>query len=265
MIESVFMYLTFFIAAGISSMIGIGGCVLYVPILLVFGFPFYEAAAISLFVIMALSVSASLVYHRVQLVDWKLALTIEPLIAITALIGGYYSSLVQIKGLKVLFALVLIISGYFMIKSINKEIQDRFTKQGEWGYWLRKFGEEEYSVNLLLGLPITALSGLVAGLLGTGGGATKVPLMVLLCGIPMKIAVGTSCFMVGITALFGFWGHYFAGHFEPKIALILALVVFAGAQLGSRISIKVDKILLRRIYAIFLFIISAWMMVSVVK
>ncbi len=106
---------------------------------------------------------------------------------------------------------------------------------------------------------------MAAGLLGTGGGTTKVPLMVLLCGIPMKIAVGTSCFMVGITALFGFWGHSFAGHFEPKISLILALVVFTGAQLGSRISIKVDKILLRRIYATFLFIISAWMMVSVVK
>ncbi|MHC2993910.1 MAG: sulfite exporter TauE/SafE family protein [Candidatus Atribacteria bacterium] len=176
----------------------------------------------------------------------------------------YYSSFIQIRGLKILFALVLIISGYFMIKPI-KEIQDRFIKRGKWGYWPRKFGEEEYSVNLLLGLPITALSGLVAGLLGTGGGATKVPLMVLLCSVPMKIAVGTSCFMVGITALSGFWGHYFAGHFEPKMALVLALVVFAGAQLGSRISIKIDKILLKRIYAIFLFLISAWMIISVVK
>ncbi|MBU1428716.1 sulfite exporter TauE/SafE family protein, partial [bacterium] len=88
------MYLIFFIAAGISSMIGIGGGVLYVPILLAFGFPFYQAAAISLFIIMALSLSATLVYYRVQLVDWKLALTIEPLIAITALIGGYYSSFI---------------------------------------------------------------------------------------------------------------------------------------------------------------------------
>jgi len=264
MIESVFMYLAFFIASGISSMIGIGGGVLYVPILLAFGFPFYQAAAISLFIIMALSLSATLVYYRVQLVDWKLALTIEPLIAITALIGGYYSSFIQINGLKVLFVLVLIVSGYFMIKPI-KEIQDKFINERKWGYWLRKFGEEEYSVNLLLGLPIATLSGLTAGLLGTGGGATKVPLMVLLLGVPMKIAVGTSCFMVGITALFGFWGHFFAGHFEPKMALILALVVFVGAQAGSRISIKVDKILLKKIYAIFLFLISAWMMVNVVK
>ena len=264
MIESVFIYLTFFIAAGISSMIGIGGGVLYVPILLAFDFPFYQAAAISLFIIIALSLSATLVYYRVQLVDWKLALTIEPIIAITALIGGYYSPFIQIKGLKVLFALVLIISGYFMIRSI-KEIQNKFINKRKWGYLLRKFGEEEYSVNLLIGLPLTALAGLVAGLLGTGGGAIKVPLMVLLLGIPMKIAVGTSCFMVGITALFGFWGHYFAGHFELKMALILALVVFAGAQAGSRISIKVNKILLKKIYAIFLFLISAWMMVNVVK
>ncbi|MEA2087852.1 MAG: sulfite exporter TauE/SafE family protein [Candidatus Caldatribacteriota bacterium] len=264
MTELVLMYLAFFIAAGISSMIGIGGGVLYVPILLAFGFPFYQAAAISIFIIMALSISSSLVYHRVQLVDWKLALIIEPLTAIMSLIGGYYSSFIQIKELKILFILVLIVSGYFMLKPI-KEIQSKFINQRKWGYWLRKFGEEEYSINLLIGFPITALAGLMAGLLGIGGGVIKVPLMVLLLGVPMKIAVGTSCLMVGITALFGFWGHFFAGHFEPKMALVLALMVFAGAQAGSRISVKVDKILLKKIYAIFLFLISAWMMVNVVK
>jgi len=264
MIESVFTYLTFFISAGISSMIGIGGGVLYVPILLAFGFPFYQAAAISIFVIMSLSISSSLVYYRVRLVDWKLALIIEPLTAIMSLIGGYYSSFIPIKELQILFILVLIVSGYFMIKPI-KEIQDKFINERKWGYWLRKFGEVEYSVNLLIGLPLAALAGLMAGLLGIGGGIIKVPLMVLLLGVPMKIAVGTSCFMVGITALFGFWGHFFAGHFELKMALILALVVFAGAQAGSRILIKVDKILLKKIYAIFLFLISAWMMVNVLK
>lgn len=264
MIELVLMCLAFFIAAGISSMIGIGGGALYVPILLVFGFSFYQAVAISIFVIMALSISSSLVYHRVQLIDWKLALIIEPLTAIMSLMGGYYSSFVQIKELKLLFILVLVVSGYFMIKPI-KEIQDKFINKRKYGYWLRKFGEEEYSVNLLIGLPIAALAGIVAGLLGIGGGVIIVPLLVLLLGVPMKIAVGTSCFMAGITALFGFWGHYFAGHFEPKIALILALVVFTGAQVGSRISIKVDKILLKKIYAIFLFLISALMMVNVVK
>ena len=264
MIEKMFMYLTFFISAGMSSMLGIGGGVLYVPILLAFGFPFYQAAAISIFIIMSLSISSSLVYYRVQLVDWKLALIIEPLTAIMSLIAGYYSSFIPIKELQILFILILIISGYFMIKSI-KEIQDKSLKERQWGYWRRKFGEEEYSINLLIGFPLTALAGLMAGLLGIGGGVIKVPLMVLLLGVPMKIAVGTSCFMVGITALFGFCGHFFAGHFEPKMALILALVVFAGAQAGSRISVKVDKILLKKIYAIFLFLISAWMMINVVK
>ena len=264
MTESIFIYLAFFISASISSMIGIGGGVLYVPILLAFGFSFYQAAAISIFIIMALSISASLVYYRAQLIDWKLALIIEPLTAIMSLMAGYYSSFIQVKELKILFILVLIVSGYFMLKPI-KEIQDKFINQRKWGYWQRKFGEEEYSVNLIIGLPLTALAGLMAGLLGIGGGIIKVPLMVLLLGVPMKIAVGTSCFMVGLTALFGFWGHFFAGHFEPKMALILAIVVFAGAQTGSRISIKVDKILLKKIYAIFLFLISAWMMMNVVK
>jgi len=245
-------------------MIGIGGGVLYVPVLLAFGFPFYQAAAISIFIIMSLSISSSLVYCQAKLVDWKLILLIEPLTAIMSLIGGYYSYLLQAQELQIIFILVLIVSGYFMLKS-NKEIQDKFIKKKKWGCWHIKFREEEYSVNLLIGIPFTALAGLMAGLLGIGGGIIKVPLMVLLLGVPMKIAVGSSCFMVGITALFGFWGHFFAGHFEFKMALILALVVFAGAQTGSRLSIKVDKILLKKIYAIFLFIISAWMMINMIK
>jgi uncharacterized membrane protein YfcA len=92
MTELIFIYLAFFISASISSMIGIGGGVLYVPILLAFGFPFYQAAAISIFIIIALSISASLVYYRAQLIDWKLALIIEPLTAIMSLMAGYYSS-----------------------------------------------------------------------------------------------------------------------------------------------------------------------------
>jgi len=132
MIESVFLYLTFFIAAGISSMIGIGGGVLYIPILLAFGFPFYQAAAISIFIIMALSISSSLVYYRVQLIDWKLALIMDPLTDIMAFVGGYYSSFVQSKGLKILFVLLQIISGYFMLKALE-EFQDKFKKDGVFG------------------------------------------------------------------------------------------------------------------------------------
>lgn len=232
MIELVFLCLVFFIASGISSMIGMGGGALYVPILLAFNFPFYQAAAISIFIIMALSISASLVYYRAQLIDWKLALVIEPLTAIMSFAGGFYSFFVRIKELKILLILILIVSGYFMLKPV-KEIKNKFVNRRKWGFWSRKFGEDAYSVNLVVALPLSALSGLMAGLLGIGGGVIKVPLMVLLLGVPMKVAVGTSCFMVGLTALFGFWGHFFSGHFELKIALILALVVFAGAQAGS--------------------------------
>ena len=89
--------------------------------------------------------------------------------------------------------------------------------------------------------------------------------MVLLCGAPMKIAVGTSCFMVDITALSGFWGHYLTGYFELKTVLIFAFVVFIRAQLGFRVFIKIEKILLKKFYAIFLFLISAWMMMNVVE
>lgn len=115
MIESVFMCLIFFITAGISSMIGIGGGVFYVPILIAFSFSFYQTVTISIFIIIALFISASLVYYRVELIDWKLTLIIEPLTAIMSIIGGYYSSFFKIKELKIFFITVLIVSGYFMV------------------------------------------------------------------------------------------------------------------------------------------------------
>jgi uncharacterized membrane protein YfcA len=216
MIELVFLCLVFFIASGISSMIGLGGGALYVPILLAFNFPFYQAAAISIFIIMALSISASLVYYRAQLIDWKLALVIEPLTAIMSFAGGFYSYFVRIKELKILLILILIVSGYFMLKPV-KEIKNKFVNRRKWGFWSRKFGEDAYSVNLVVAFPLSALSGLMAGLLGIGGGIIKVPLMVLLLGVPMKVAVGTSCFMVGLTALFGFWGHFFPDTLNLKL------------------------------------------------
>lgn len=97
MIELVFMRLVFFIAAGTSSMIGIGGGVLFIPILLAFGFSFYQADAISIFIIMALSISASLVYYRVQIIDWKLALITNPLTDIMAFVGGIILLLFEVK------------------------------------------------------------------------------------------------------------------------------------------------------------------------
>jgi uncharacterized protein len=71
-------------------------------------------------------------------------------------------------------------------------------------------------------------------LIGVSGGILKVPTLVLMFGVPMNIAVvGSSAFMVGLTASGGFLGHLLAGHFDWKMALVLIPGIFVGAQIGS--------------------------------
>jgi len=103
------------------------------------------------------------------------------------------------------------------------EIQNRCGERpGGFFRWRRSMGPEPYCVNLALALPIAFVAGVVSGLIGVSGGILKVPMLVLLFGVPMNIAVGSSAFMVGLTAMGGFLGHLAAGHFNWKMALMLA-------------------------------------------
>ncbi|MCD6288076.1 MAG: sulfite exporter TauE/SafE family protein, partial [Candidatus Hydrogenedentes bacterium] len=106
-----------------------------------------------------------------------------------------------------------------------------------------------YVVNLWLAIPITAAVGLAAGAVGISGGSFKVPLMVLLCGVPMRVAVGTSSAMVAATALMGFIGHTANGNFNPAWAIPLACIAVAGGLVGGKIALRTDPARLKKLFA----------------
>jgi uncharacterized protein len=109
------------------------------------------------------------------------------------------------------------------------------------------------------------VAGFVAGMLGVGGGLMKVPAVVLLGGVPMKIAVGSSSLMIGITALTGFLGHFLRGHFDLKLAVSLAVGVLVGSQIGPRLSVTIDRDKLKKFFALLLFVIALWLIYGVVR
>ena len=118
------------------------------------------------------------------------------------------------------------------------------------GFWHRSFHGESYTVNLWTAIPITAAVGLVAGAVGISGGSFKVPLMVLLCGVPMHIAVGTSSAMVAATALMGFIGHAGAGDFTPQWAVPIACMAVVGGLLGGTFALKTKAAKLKVLFAV---------------
>ena len=245
----------FFVVSTLFSMIGMGGGILYVPILLLAGYTMETAPGISLILILATSLAALFTFSKKNMVDWKLALVIDPPTDVMAFVGGYFSSMVPEAVLRGILAGILIIAGILMIK--QKKPADGVVKKEGWWYWHRTFNGNDYTVNIPLVLTATAMIGVLSGMLGITGGIIKLPIMVLLCGVPMGIAVATSTVMVAVTALCGVLGHAANGQVEWKTGLILGIAAVVAGTIGSRVSLSMDKAKLKKIFGVVVLVIAA--------
>jgi uncharacterized membrane protein YfcA len=232
--------------SAVMSMTGRGGGNFYVLILVACGASMHHAATTGQGILFLTAIVASLVFQKHRVIDWKLALVIDPPTNAMAFIGGYYAHLLSGGMLKAVFAGFLALAAFLMLRPLK----DRsFRDSKRFGFWRREFGGHVYVVNLWLVLPITAATGLIAGMVGVSGGSFKVPLMVLACGVPMRVAVGTSSAMVAATALMGFIGHMAAGDFSASWVIPMSVGAVVGGLLGGRFSLKTRPENLKKIFA----------------
>lgn len=96
---------------------------------------------------------------------------------------------------------------------------------------LRESGVASVSVWAILAVGL--VTGVLAGMLGVGGGFIRMPLMVYLLGIPTHVAVGTDLFEIVISAGYGTLTHALKGNVDILIALIMHTGAAIGAQIGS--------------------------------
>ena len=250
-----------FIIAVLMTMTGRGGGNFYVLALVVAGHSIHQAATTGQFILMLTAIAGMLIFHKHKLVDWKLALVIDPPTDIMAFAGGYFSGYLSGVSLKFMLAGLLVLAGIFMLVKVKDK---PILNQKRFGFWHRKFEDHEYIVNLWLTIPITAAVGLAAGAVGISGGSFKVPLMVLLCGVPMRIAVGTSSAMVAATALMGFVGHTANGHFDPHWAIPIACVAVLGGIIGGKCAMKTEPKKLKMVFAYTTFAAAIFMIINAI-
>ncbi len=106
---------------------------------------------------------------------------------------------------------------------------------------------------ILIGLA----AGFLAGLLGIGGGVFMVPAMVLILGMDQHVAQGTSLLVIIPAALTGSYAHYRRGSLVLRDALVLGAGGVVGAFLGAVLALSLDDDLLRKLFAGFLLIVAA--------
>lgn len=103
---------------------------------------------------------------------------------------------------------------------------------------------------------IGVFGGLVGGLFGIGGGTIFVPLLVILKRFDTHLAIGTSLAVILPTASVALFRHTKAGQVDWHAAVVLAIFAIVGAWLGAGLSVKMDELLLRRLFAVLMIIVA---------
>ncbi len=247
MLNLIIVSFLIFIVAITMTMVGKGGGNFYVVILAMANIPMHEAATTGQFILFSASVAAMIIFQKNKSVSWVLAFLIGTFIALSALAGGYFSHLFNGFSLKLIFAVMLFITGLLMLIPVSENKTN--IKNKRFGTINIKSGDKIYTVNLWIALPITILTGFTSGMVGVSGGSFLVPLMVLACGIPMYTAVGTASALIAVTAFMGFMGHAIHGDFNPHYAISLAFVTIIGGIIGGKFSLKSKPKNLKKLFA----------------
>lgn len=229
------------------GLLGGGGSILTVPILVyALGVDEKSAIATSLLVVGATSAMALMAHARNSNVSWKTGLIFGLFGMGGAFGGGMLARYIPGTFLLILFAVLMLITSVAMLRGKKKEGGEQ--------------GDEEGSDDLpVLKIALEgSVVGLVTGLVGAGGGFLVVPALVLLGGLSMKRAIGTSLLVIAMKSFAGFAG--FAGHvsIDYKLALGFVGAAMLGTLVGVRLSRHIDGQKLRKGFAVFVLVMAVY-------
>lgn len=266
----------------LSGLFGVGGGFLLTPLLMWMGIPPAVAVASDTNQIVAASVSGTIAHSRNKNVDFKLGF----IILVGSLVGGSFGTalvkVLQSLGnfdfvLKCAYVVMLLIVGTFMfIESINslrkKNQQDSEVPKESSAMRLMnklpmkmRFEVSGIDCSLISLSLLGLLIGLLAALMGVGGGFIMLPIMIYLLGMPTIKAVGTSVFVIIFTAINVTMAQSTLNH---TVDVILAIVLLIGSSIGAQFGAKLGKKLpaeqLRVIFSVIVLAVMAKMLVSLV-
>ena len=239
------------LAIGISlGLLGSGGSILTVPVLhYLVGQPEKLAIGGSLLVVGLIAAAATLPYARSRQVDWRNVLWFGVPGMAGAWAGATLAHWVPGAVQMALFAGVMLLAAWRMLRGGVMERPDHPPKR---------------IAVVAGGVGVGALSGLV----GVGGGFLIVPALVLLAGVPMASAVGTSLAVISLNAFTGFvrYRDVLAGQsleLDWPVLLAVAGVGIVGSYAGNRLGRRLPQAALRRVFGAFLVLMGIFIAVDV--
>jgi uncharacterized membrane protein YfcA len=263
------LLLTGSIVGVLGAILGIGGGIFLVPALvLIFHIPVHHAIATSIVSVIATSSAVASTNVEKGLANMRLGMTLEVATVLGAMSGaltaGWLSEATLLQILAVVLLVVAVLLGWKSSKSERAAIPnsqrtilddqpDDLGLLGASFYDPAEGRQISYRVwKVLPGFLASLIAGNLSGLLGVGGGFIKVPVIHLICGVPMKAATATSNFMIGVTAVASALIYFGRGEVRPALTATVILGVLAGSFIGSVVSQRLSGRLVQAIFAVFL-------------
>ncbi len=229
MFESLWLIPLGFVAGVIGSIIGLGGGIVVVPVLTFLGVPHTISSSSSLFAAFSNSVASTVSYSKQKRIDYKTGLRLGLMSIPGTILGAVISAQVTPDLFKILFAIVLVASCYYLF--IKKSLD---TNQGNLSKKI-----------LVISSVISFFAGILSSFFGIGGGIIFVPLMIIGLGLLVKNATATSQLILMFSSASGMITHALLGHADFEYALLLSVGAFAGGLLGARLSLEIKENRLR--------------------
>ena len=239
----------------LSGIFGVGGGFLMTPLLIMAGIPPTVAAASDSNQIVGASTSGTLAHYRLGNVDFKMGIVL--------LIGGVIGGTMGVQVIKILrqlgnadflikvtYVLMLGFVGFYMfIESLQALKKDKVAvveakKESKYARlvnklpWQVDFDKSGIRLSILMPLVLGTFVGVLAAIMGVGGGFIMVPVMVYLLRMPMHVVVGTSLFQILFTCIDVTIMQSYTNH---TVDFILALILLLGSTLGAQFGAKISK------------------------
>lgn len=258
----------------LSGMFGVGGGFLMTPLLFFIGIPPVVAVATEANQIVASSFSGVLAHFRRRTVDIKMGMVLQVGGLIGAGVGvvvfNYLKSLGQVDLLVTLCYVVFlgVVGTLMFIESVNAMFKSKRAggalpprRQRGWVHALpfkMRFRTSGLYISVIPPILVGVAVGILAAIMGVGGGFIMVPAMIYILGMPTKVVVGTSLFQIILVTAFTTMLHATTNYTVDIVLAVLLLVGgVIGAQIGTRIGVYLKAEQLRILLALMVMVVCA--------
>jgi len=226
--------------------LGAGGSILTVPILVyALGVPVQAATGTSLAIVGLNSAAGALDHLRRGRLLPRTGLAFGASGLLGALAGSWLNHLLRGELVLLLFALLMVGAALSLLRRREAPSRPDFHERYGLSGWLRL---------ALVGLGV----GFLTGFFGVGGGFLIVPALVLVIGLPMTLAVGTSLLAIALNALWGVVGHARFGGLDLGLTALFALGGLAGVVAGGKLAGHLPERRLRAGFAVLVLAIAVY-------